>query len=179
MPTFQNRENEKITLPDGRTIFLARSTAVVACVVCLVNDEPYVLMVERGDTVDNSGKWCMPCGYLDWDEDFSAAVTRELFEETGLCLDDLEPSKVIFMDFYNPYHVDSSPKSHRQNISHHFGVMFHGPLPLITKSQGMQSGEIKSVEWVNAEAISKTVDEETYAFNHNLKAKMFLNKMQS
>ncbi len=179
MPTFQNRENEKITLPDGRTIFLARSAAVVACVVCLVNDEPYVLMVERGETVDNSGKWCMPCGYLDWDEDFSAAVTRELFEETGLCLDDLEPSRIMYKSFDSPYHVDSSPKSHRQNISHHFGVVLKGPLPLIKTSQGMQSGEIKSVEWVHYKALSDIVDEETYAFNHNMKAHMFLYQMNS
>jgi len=45
---FANKENEKITLPDGRTIWLSRSCAVVITVWCFVDDTPYLLIGKRG-----------------------------------------------------------------------------------------------------------------------------------
>lgn len=30
------------------------------------------------------GQWCIPCGYVEWDEDVRAAAEREFAEETGL-----------------------------------------------------------------------------------------------
>ena len=116
MAKFNNRENERVVLPDGRIIFIARSTAVVGCVLCVNDDKLSVLMVERGPKVDNSGKWCMPCGYLDWDESLKEAVIRELFEETGLDFDALDKSKVLYAELDNPYRVQSS----RGVMVHHF-----------------------------------------------------------
>jgi 8-oxo-dGTP diphosphatase len=31
-----------------------------------------------------AGCWCIPCGYVEWDEDVRQAARRELAEETGL-----------------------------------------------------------------------------------------------
>lgn len=31
-----------------------------------------------------AGRWCIPCGYVEWDEDVRAAARREMREETGL-----------------------------------------------------------------------------------------------
>jgi ADP-ribose pyrophosphatase YjhB (NUDIX family) len=31
-----------------------------------------------------AGLWCVPCGYVEWDEDVRVAARRELLEETGL-----------------------------------------------------------------------------------------------
>lgn len=31
-----------------------------------------------------TGKWCIPCGYVEWDEDLQTALLREFKEETGL-----------------------------------------------------------------------------------------------
>lgn len=30
------------------------------------------------------GQWCIPCGYVEWEEDVRAAAAREFLEETGL-----------------------------------------------------------------------------------------------
>ena len=172
MSKFKNRENERVTLPDGRVVFLSRSAAVVGCILCVNNDNISVLMVERGDKVDNSGKWCMPCGYLDWDESLKEAVLRELFEETGLTIDQLS-GKMLFSALDNPYHVQSDPTSHRQNISHHFGVVIQGPPPALPKTKAMEEGEVTSVEWVPLSAIPTKESlegsglEEYFAFNHN------------
>lgn len=173
MAKFNNRENERVVLPDGRIIFIARSTAVVGCVLCVNDDKLSVLMVERGPKVDNSGKWCMPCGYLDWDESLKEAVIRELFEETGLDFDALDKSKVLYAELDNPYRVQSSPKSHRQNVSHHFGIVIQGPPPELPKTKAMQEGEVASVEWVPLDAIPTKENLESsglkdyFAFNHN------------
>lgn len=48
-------------------------------------------MLQRGSEVllarrsrSYAGMWCIPCGYVEWDEDIRDAAVRELAEETGL-----------------------------------------------------------------------------------------------
>jgi ADP-ribose pyrophosphatase YjhB (NUDIX family) len=49
-----------------------------------------VLLVEGGKILlarrngSYSGKWCIPCGHVEWDEDVREAAGREFFEETGI-----------------------------------------------------------------------------------------------
>ena len=174
MPNFNNRENERVDLPDGRVIFLARSTAVVGCVLCLHGNDVFVLMVERGDKVDNSGKWCMPCGYLDWDETLDEAIKREVWEETGLNLDEvIDQKRALYARIDQPYYIGSSPKSNRQNISHHFGLVMEGPPPELKASEALASGEATAVEWVRLSTIPTRENIESsglsdyFAFNHN------------
>ena len=181
MPDFKNRENKRIQLPDGTVYFHARSTAVVNCILCLHNGEVFALMAERGKSLDQAGKWCVVCGYLDWDETLTEAVKRETYEETAIDVDDLlYKGKVLWADLNNPYHIESDPSSNRQNISLHYGILLSGPFPELPVSKAVSTGELEQIEWVRLSAIHSNDElkargqESLYAFNHNEEVHQFV-----
>jgi 8-oxo-dGTP diphosphatase len=53
-------------------------------VVVLVEEMGRVLLCRRDPRSFEPGKWCLPGGFLEWDEDFLTAGIRETKEETGL-----------------------------------------------------------------------------------------------
>lgn len=73
-PQFHHRGNE--------AVYLSRSVAVVAISICIVAGEGYVPVGKRrikpGD--EQSGRYGLCCGYLDWDESAAEAMMRELYE---------------------------------------------------------------------------------------------------
>ena len=50
----------------------------------LVSDDERVLLCRRTPSSFQGGRWCLPCGFVDFDEDFITAGRREVLEETGL-----------------------------------------------------------------------------------------------
>jgi ADP-ribose pyrophosphatase YjhB (NUDIX family) len=53
-------------------------------VAVLVIDEDRFLLCRRHGNAFAGGKWCLPCGYVEYDEDYLTAAVREVQEETGL-----------------------------------------------------------------------------------------------
>ncbi len=43
-----------------------------------------ILLCRRRGQAFEGGRWCLPCGYIDWGEDFLSAARREVREETGI-----------------------------------------------------------------------------------------------
>jgi len=57
--------------------------AVGVAVLLLEGDR--LLLARRSRSY--AGSWCIPCGYVEWDEEVRAAAARELEEETGLAVE--------------------------------------------------------------------------------------------
>jgi ADP-ribose pyrophosphatase YjhB (NUDIX family) len=56
----------------------------VGAAVVVRNAAGQVLLVRRGVGHFGAGKWCFPCGYVEWGEDVRAAAVREAREEAGV-----------------------------------------------------------------------------------------------
>ena len=55
-------------------------------IVVLIVDYDMVLLGERAKDVFLGGKWSLPGGFIEHDEDFLSAAHREVVEETGLSI---------------------------------------------------------------------------------------------
>lgn len=67
----------------------------------LVEQEGRVLLVRRA-VPPKIGCWCLPAGYVEYDEGPVAAVIREVHEETGLI--------VRVVGLLEAYHITSDPR---------------------------------------------------------------------
>jgi len=145
---FRNRQNECIMHPvTNQPVYLSRAAAVV---IRVVNGNS-VLLVKRGTSVNNTGKWCMPCGYLDYDETLIEAAMRELYEETGYIA---SPSDFIMTS------IDDNPSSNLQNVSIIYQIDFD---KLKTDNEWqMDLCEVTNMGFFSKEQ-SKDMD---FAFNH-------------
>ncbi|MCH7699981.1 MAG: NUDIX domain-containing protein [Chloroflexi bacterium] len=62
-------------------------TGPAAAVAVLVVGGNRILLCRRRADVLEGGKWCLPCGYVEYDEDYLTAAHREVQEETGLAVE--------------------------------------------------------------------------------------------
>jgi 8-oxo-dGTP diphosphatase len=53
----------------------------------LVVEEDRVLLCRRHRSAFEGGKWCLPCGYVEYEEDYLTAALREVCEETGVIVE--------------------------------------------------------------------------------------------
>jgi len=147
-------KNKCYQTEDG-PIWHSRSVAVVAVVIFEVDKKNYVLLTKRSDTMeDKPGEWCLPCGYLDWDENIEEATIREVLEETNLNLKENEHISI------NSFRIDSKPKS-KQNVSissAFFSSLKKLPELKITPEIAI---EVSELEWCEINSINKEL-----AFNH-------------
>jgi len=67
----------------------------------LVMEDDQVLLCKRSQGNFQGGKWCLPCGYIEYDEDFLTAAIREVKEETGLDIKILSILSVV-SNFFEP-----------------------------------------------------------------------------
>lgn len=97
--------------------------------VVIVENER-VLLCKRAPGNFQSGKWCLPCGFIEFDEDYLTAARRETKEETGL---DVAIKSIINVTFNY-----LSPQIHSLVIVLLAGAVEGNPSP---------GDDIEAVEW--------------------------------
>jgi 8-oxo-dGTP pyrophosphatase MutT (NUDIX family) len=164
-PRFSNRPNVPHEVAPGRLVFDSRSIAVLAMVIARHRPSGrfHVLAGERGPGVDQSDRWGLVCGYLDWNEDLRDAVRREVWEEAGLDLAPLEAAGAATVADQAVF-LQSDPRTHRQNLTAHFPVELHVDELPAPSAANADPGEVLQVAWL--ELTAPVLQARAWAFNH-------------
>ena len=112
-----------------------------------VNNRNEVLLVKRA-TPHRFGKYTIPGGFLERDEDTKSAVLRELKEETGY------DGKIKFLFYFNDN--PKRPKEDRQNVDVVYVVEVIGGNPTLNR-------EASEIKWFSKENLPNDDD---FAFDH-------------
>ena len=137
----------------------SRSIAASIFIFCKDQDGDWcILASERGEeAADFNGFWNCPCGYLDRGETVKDCALRELYEETGVFIDDID--KVKFGGY------EDSPSANRQNVTFRFASFIDNAVTtdFVFSKKGNEGKEVGEIKWI------KLSDVENYfwAFGHD------------
>ena len=160
MKNFQIEDKET-----GKKYWISRAIAVCGIVIVRDGNEHYVLVNKRGEGAPNyKGCWNLVCGYLDWDETLKDAITREVLEETKVC---------IPTHFWDMSDISDDPnKDGLQNVTIRFKTyltreQFDEFNNIGSKMVAAHGGEENEVECVRLLKLDKeNIDSLEWAFNH-------------
>lgn len=168
MPVFKNRPNKFHKDKDGKAFWESRSVAVEAVVFAIYGEHAYVLIEKRSaKMMDSPGLWCVPCGYLDYDESGWEAIVRELYEETGLDVEAYNAS-IIATNNRQPFGVITDPRQNRQNVVLEYCIVmdFNKSMQKFPDYvSSYKNKEIAEIRWMPFD--DRTNSEYVWAFNHD------------
>jgi 8-oxo-dGTP pyrophosphatase MutT (NUDIX family) len=144
----------------GETEWVARNMATLVIIFAINKDNQiHVLANKRGPNTPDPefrGCWCMPCGYLDYNETLKEAAARETFEETGLTID---PKKLRLV-----YINDKPEDDKRQNVTFRYQYIVQEFIEDINlTSKNSEEKEVSDIKWIPI----KEIDNYKWAFNHD------------
>ena len=144
----------------GEVEWIARNIAALVMIIG-VNKEgkSHILVNKRGPKTPDPefrGCWCMPCGYLDYNETIKEAAAREVFEETGVKLN--ANNLILF------YINDNPNDDKRQNVTFRYRYTIKENIEDIKlTSKNSEEEEVSSIKWIPIDDI----DNYKWAFNHD------------
>ncbi len=112
------------------------------------NEKNEVLLVKRAANIHNGGKYTVPGGFLDRNENTSEGTLRELKEETGFDGEIVS----LFRVNENP----NRPKEDRQNVDFLYLVKVVGGSSTI-------NSEVSDIHWFDRNSLPS---DEEFAFDH-------------
>lgn len=159
---FKNRPNRILKDENGKAHWASRSVAVVAVIIW----RDKFLILKRGKNVSRPNNWCVPCGYLDWDESAAECVVREVYEETNVNLRDYKVSGLE-----SPYEVVTEPSVNwKQDIAIHFKVVIESEVEPAFNLSMVDEGETTDINWVTVDELPNY----KFAFNHDKRILKYL-----
>lgn len=146
---------------DNKEYWISRAIAVVVIFTAVdKSGDKYILAVQRGSGTPDPefiGSYCLPCGYLDYNETCVEAAARELKEETGIEAPISAFELIAIND--NPY------SDKRQNVTFRYKVHCNTSVEelrdLIT-DKFSEEDEVSSIEFISL----ADIEEYKWAFNH-------------
>ncbi len=114
----------------------------------IVNEDKKVLLIKRAEKMHNGGKYSIPGGFLDRDENTAQATLRELKEETGY------DGEIVSLFRIND--SPNRPKEDRQNVDFLFVVKVIG-------GKETDNVEVSQIVWFEKDDLPK---DEEFAFDH-------------
>ena len=144
----------------GEVEWIARNIAALVLIIGVnKKGKTHILANKRGPKTPDPefrGCWCMPCGYLDYNETIKEAAAREVFEETGVKLN--ANNLILF------YINDNPNDDKRQNVTFRYRYMIKENIEDIKlTSKNSEEEEVSSIKWIPIDDI----DNYKWAFNHD------------
>jgi 8-oxo-dGTP pyrophosphatase MutT (NUDIX family) len=157
---FKSTPNKIIKDDNGKIHWVSRSLVTIA----FVTWRGKILIVKRGESVTETGKWCLPCGYIDYDETIEESIGREIWEETGIDI-----RNFIDLNSLQPVRIFSNPIGKKQNIHMDFIInLKDSDDPKIDMSV-IDPLETTDVKWITFDEVNSY----EFAFNHEEKIKNY------
>jgi 8-oxo-dGTP diphosphatase len=144
----------------GETEWVARNMATLVIIFAINKDNQiHVLANKRGPNTPDPefrGCWCMPCGYLDYDETIKMAAVREVYEETGVMLN---------IHNLNLFYINDIPEEDkRQNVTFRFRCTIKDPIENIKLTdKNSEFEEVSDIKWIPIDEVNNY----KWAFNHD------------
>lgn len=105
-------------------------------VAAIVREGGKLLLGRRAAGATYAGLWCIPCGYVEYDEDVCAAIVREFREETGLAIA-VDGVFTVLSNWHNP-------------AVHTVGIWFDAR---ITGGELAPGDDLDAVEWFSLDEV--------------------------
>lgn len=154
-PKFNNIPNKCYNI-NGKEVWHSRSPAIVGVIIATIIEtgKIYVLCEKRTNTMPVvPGRWVLPCGYIDWNENGWDALRREVYEETGFLIDDYK-KYLYYKVSKEPYFVKTEINENSQNIVLNYRVFFKFSKKDFPKHiEKNKNEEVAKVKWIPLEDV--------------------------